>query len=409
MSKAFLMKVGAVILLVAALLVMPSSQRQWYTYALLLFGLINIFLDSPGTTLIRTLGVIAAFVALVWQDKAALWATLLLWLIWPPAFMVSWALAKNPRSREPEQSAQNVEAERAQIALSVLIAAVAIGSVAYRLLVRGGLQQTAALFIGIPAILAIVVVSGVSPRSATGVACKAVTVGLLVSLMVLGEGMLCIVMSAPLFYLVAIVIGQTAEAIQRRRNRQTTLLSSVLLLAFVPMTLEGVLPFTTINRNDTVRRSKVVNARSESVQNAMHQQPRFDRKLPLYLRIGYPRPTSTKIDNTPNGTRCVIRFRGGEMRITGMEPQAGDLVLILEEERAGYIRWRAISDTSHMTHFLRWREITAEWSPVDAENSQVTWTIQYERGLDPAWYFGPMEHYAVGLAADYLIDSVATP
>lgn len=409
MSKAFLMKVGAVILLVAALLVMPSSQRQWYTYALLLFGLINVFLDFPGTTLIRTLGVIAAFVALVWQDIAALWATLLLWLIWPPAFMVSWALAKNRRSREPEQSAQNVEAERAQIALSVLIAAVAIGSVAYRLLVRGGLQQTAALFIGIPAILAIVVVGGVSPRSATGVACKAVTVGLLVSLMVLGEGMLCIVMSAPLFYLVAIVIGQTAEAIQRRRNRQSTLLSSVLLLAFVPMTLEGVLPFTTINRNDTVRRSKVVNAASESVQNAMHQQPRFDRKLPLYLRIGYPRPTSTKIDNTPNGTRSVIRFRGGEMRITGMEPQAGDLVLMLEEERAGYIRWRAISDTSHMTHFLRWREITAEWSPVDAENSQVTWTIQYERGLDPAWYFGPMEHYAVGLAADYLIDSVATP
>jgi hypothetical protein len=408
MSKTSLLKAGATILLIAALLISPS-QRNWFDYAVLLFGIMNIFLQAPGTSLIRTLGVVAVFVTLVWKDLIAIWAVLFTWLIWLPAFMASWALGRNTHGAETEQPAQHAGATRARIGLASLIAAVAIGCIVYRLIVRGGLQQTAALFIGIPAILAVVVVFGVSPRSATGVACKAVTIGLLVSLLFLGEGMLCIVMSAPLFYVVAIVVAQAAEAIQRRQNRQTTLLSSVLLLAFVPMTLEGVLPFTTINRQDTVTRSKVVHATSESVQHALHQQPRFDRTIPFYLRTGYPRPISTTIDSTPNGTRWVIRFRGGEMRITGIEPQAGDLVLILEEEHPGYIRWRAISDSSHMTHFLRWREITAEWSPVDSENSRVTWTIRYERGLDPAWYFGPMEHYAVGLAADYLIDSVATP
>ena len=95
----------------------------------------------------------------------------------------------------------------ARIALAALIGAVALASLAYRLLVDHGLQQTAALFVGIPALLAIVVVFAVSPRSATGVACKAVTVGLLVSLLFLGEGMLCVVMSAPLFYLIAVAIG----------------------------------------------------------------------------------------------------------------------------------------------------------------------------------------------------------
>ena len=77
----------------------------------------------------------------------------------------------------------------------------------YQLIVAHSLQQTAALFVGIPALLAIVVVFMVSPRSATGVACKAVTVGLLVSLLFLGEGMLCVVMSAPLFYAVAVAIA----------------------------------------------------------------------------------------------------------------------------------------------------------------------------------------------------------
>jgi len=409
-SKTALIKAGVAVVLIAAVLVTPPSQRGWPIYGLLLFGITNVFLDVPGTAFIRTLSAVAAFVVLVWQDSTvAVWTALLAWLIWPPLFMVSWALARRPSSRDADQPAQDDAARRARIGAAALITAVAIGSIAYRLIVLGGLQQTAALFIGIPSILAVVVVFGVSPRSATGVACKAVTVGLLVSLLVLGEGMLCIAMSAPLFYAVAIVIAKTSEMLQRRQNRQTTLFSSLLLLAVIPMTLEGVLPVSTISRDDTVTRTRVVHATSKRIENALRQKPRFDRKIPFYLRIGFPRPILTEIEKTPNGTRWLIRFRGGEMRITGVEPQTGDLVLMLEEEQPGYVRWQAVSDSSHMTHFLRWREITAEWSPIDAENSQVTWTIRYERGLDPAWYFGPMERYAVRLAAGYLIDSVATP
>ncbi len=62
-----------------------------------------------------------------------------------------------------------------------------------------------------------------------------------------------------------------------------------------------------------------------------------------------------------------------------------------------------------MTHFLDWRESLVEWQSIDAHTTKVTWTLRYRRGLDPAWYFGPIERYAVGLAAGYLIESVATP
>ena len=39
----------------------------------------------------------------------------------------------------------------------------------------------------------------------------------------------------------------------------------------------------------------------------------------------------------------------------------------------------------------------------------MRWTLRYKRLLDPAWYFGPWERYAVKLTADYLIQTVATP
>jgi hypothetical protein len=48
------------------------------------------------------------------------------------------------------------------------------------------------------------------------------------------------------------------------------------------------------------------------------------------------------------------------------------------------------------------------WSAEGAA-TRVNWTIHYQRRLDPAWYFGPAERAAVGVAADYLIDALATP
>lgn len=301
-------------------------------------------------------------------------------------------------------------ATAARVALATLIGAVAAGIIAYRLIVAHNLQQTAALFIGIPALLAIVVIFGVSPRSATGVACKAVTIGLLVSLLFLWEGMMCVLMSAPLFYAVAIGVTRLVQLIRGTGDRDTiTLRSYALLLILVPMTLEGVTDSTTIARDESVVASQVVAAPADAVATALLAAPRFDRPRPLLLRSGFPSPTSTRIERDSHGTRWIIQMRGGEMLLSGMEPRSGDLTLALEESRPGLMRWRAVSDTSHMTHFLTWREIVVEWDPVDQATTRVTWTLHYRRGLDPAWYFGPMERYAARLAAGYLIDSVATP
>ena len=176
------------------------------------------------------------------------------------------------------------------------------------------------------------------------------------------------------------------------------------------MSLEGVFDSTSFDRDEWVTETRVVQASSQQVEEALFQTPRFDRVLPAYLRIGFPRPVATRFwhDGTAL-SQWVIRFRGGEMRIDGIEPRAGDLILELVDRRPGLVRWEAITDDSHMTHFLNWREAVVQWTPIDAHSTRVTWRLRYRRGLDPAWYFGPWERYATRLAAGYLIDSVATP
>jgi hypothetical protein len=387
-----------------------TPPNDFLTPGILAFGLFNLLVTPPGTAGVRSIAICCALASFVWPDYNPQVVGLAS-VLWPPAFLVTWAVAREPAATdEIDMETGGFAARRARTIVAALIVSTAIASIAYRVVMFHGLGQTAALFIGIPALLAIVVVFMVSPQSATGVACKAVTVGLLISLLLLGEGMVCVLMSALLFYVIAIGIAMPIDRARRRRAPQTTTMSSfILLLAIGPLSLEGVTPLTTINRDETVAVTRDVDASGADVERAILAAPRFERRLPPYLRIGFPRPVATRIDQRPAGTRWIITMRGGEMRLSGLEPRTGDLVLNVEDIRPGRIRWRAVSDSSHMTHFLRWREIDVTWAPVDAVTTRVTWTVRYERGLDPAWYFGPMERYAVRLAAGYLIDSVATP
>jgi hypothetical protein len=389
-----------------------AATDTWLVVGFLAFAIFNVVVGPKGTLWVRVPAVLLMCAALLHATES-LWipAVLFAWLVWPPAFLVAWALERErAEALGGEPTDHDASTRRARISVAAIIAAVAVASLAYRLLVSHGLAQTSALFVGIPAILAIVVVFAVSPESSGGVACKAVTVGLLVSAMFLGEGFLCVIMSAPLFYLVAIAVASAIDT--ARSHGHGTTFSFVILLAIIPVTMEGVFDVTTVDRRESISESKVVRATPQQIERALFLTPRFDRVLPLYLRAGFPTPVATRIDRAPTGMEWVIRLRGGEMRLDGMEARSGDLVLALDEARPGLVRWRAVADSSHMTHFLIWREVIVEWRAVDAvnkETSLVTWTLKYDRGLDPAWYFGPWERYAVRLAARYLIDAVATP
>jgi hypothetical protein len=404
-------KILTVAVLLGAALLGPTD---WLTAGLLLFGLANVLVAPPGTARVRAVAVLACLVLLMLgSGDVRLILVMLMLSIWPPVFMLAWAAAdRTGPENDAALRAGPPGGQRARVSLAAIIVSVAIASIAYRVIVGHGLQQTAALFVGLPALLAIVVVFAVSPRSATGVACKAVTVGLLVSLLFLGEGILCIVMSAPLFYAVAVAVGLAADAARRRARAGRsghTAVSCLAVLLVAPMSLEGVTGATALNRDEWVTETRIVHASVEAVERAMSGTPRFERAVPAYLRLGFPRPVAVRIDRAGPRPQWVVRFRGGEMRLDGVEPRAGDLTLQLEERRPGLARWRALSDDSHMTHFLDWREAIVRWETAGRNVTRVTWTLRYRRGLDPAWYFGPWERYAVRLAAAYLIESVATP
>jgi hypothetical protein len=297
-----------------------------------------------------------------------------------------------PRSTGPSSTA------RRQVVSWILLLTAA--SFLYRLLVLHQLEQTSALFIGIPAVLAIVTALFSKPKTATGTIMAIMTIALCISGVFLGEGFVCIVMSAPLFYLIGGIVGIWIDRVRNRRQKNT--LACCLAVLCLPLSFEGVTPGLSFSRNETVSVERVVNSDASRVGTRLSQSPDISQPLPLFLRGGFPIPVYAHGSGLNVGDIRRIHFAGGE-------GHPGDLELTVVESSPGRVVFRATSDHSKIAHWLAWRSAVVEWKAIDARRTQVRWTLSYRRDLDPVWYFGPWERYAVARAAEYLIRTNAGP
>ncbi len=285
----------------------------------------------------------------------------------------------------------------AQWALAFLIFALAAARIAYAFMQDTYLRQTALFFVGLPALLAIILT--LTPRAQTllGMVMKATTIALLASGILLQEGFICILMAAPLFYFVAAMIAIIATQMKKKRdlNRPSNLL---VLLPIVLLSLEGITPQLSFNRSEIVISQQVIQAAPAQVESALSQTPLFDLPLPPFFALGFPHPVST------SGSGLNV----GDQRVIAFAPM-GELILQISARTADSVTFTPVSDTTPISGWLAWREILVTWAETANGQTLVTWTLHYDRLLDPAWYFAPLEHYGVALAGDYLIATLATP
>lgn len=308
-----------------------------------------------------------------------------------PAVKVSPA-AKERRSPPPHEPVIE-ETWTGRMGLVGTIMALTLGSLFFRLLVMGGLEQTSALFIGLPALLAMIVALLPAGRSFTGIILKVITLMLLLSGVALAEGLICIIMAAPLFYMVGMLAGLVLDLI-RSHNRATRLM---MLAPLALLSMEGVDPALSLDRAETVTVQRVVAGAPADVAASLGAQPDFGRRLPVLLRLGFPRPVRAFGRGLEVGDRRVVHLAGGE-------GEPGDLVLEVAESGPGHVRFVARGDDSHVAHWLSWEDAQVDWEAAGPDRTTVTWTLRYDRELDPALWFGPVERAAVALTADYLMD-----
>lgn len=283
-----------------------------------------------------------------------------------------------------------MEIKRSQWILAGVIVALAGGCLFYQVLTRNHWEQTAALFIGLPAFLALVFTLTPQAKSVTGIIMKTMTILLLLSGMFLMEGAICILMAAPIFYLVGLIAGLTADYFGRWKMKCAVWI--VLLI----MSIEGLHENVSFDRESRIVSERIIPVNRKTLFACMAIKPDFHTTLPLFLRMGFPRPVAVQGGGLKRGDKRRVTFAGGEGK-------PGDLVIEVVEVNSQQIKFKFLEDSSHISHWLRWDEAIVHFKDLEGDRCEVKWDIRYERRLDPAWYFGPIESFGVKQAANYLL------
>lgn len=310
---------------------------------------------------------------------------------------------RNPKSSTAEESQYGtwtqLELKREHRMFAVVILAYGLAALLYHGIIGHDLGRTSVMFIGLPTILAVVLALAPPARSSTGSIMKGITLFLLLVAPIMGEGYLCILIASPLFYLVGALVATVVNIV---RERQDNKLGACALL-LLPFCFEGTIPMLTMPREQSVEATQVVAAAPDAVEHALTQPVRVTTKMPWLLRVGFPRPDQALGDGLAVGSTRTLHFTGAETAPPGW------LVSQVNASRPGYVHFTVTQDHTKVTEWMQWRSSEVTWHAVDATHTQVTWRIQYARGLDPAWYFGPWERVVVQQCAEYLIRASATP
>ncbi|MCO7223454.1 hypothetical protein [Pleionea sp. CnH1-48] len=67
------------------------------------------------------------------------------------------------------------------------------------------------------------------------------------------------------------------------------------------------------------------------------------------------------------------------------------------------IKADVIKDTSYIANYMALKSTAIKLKALNNHQTQVTLTIHYERLLDPAWYFDPLQRFGVEKTAEFLI------
>lgn len=155
-------------------------------------------------------------------------------------------------------------------------------------------------------------------------------------------------------------------------------LTAVLMLASA---LEGLPQTYTFPKADRASASVIITANADQVWDTMETATTPKVPLPAIL-AAFPKPVDVAVDEgTRLGARREVAFSGRE--------GAGRLRLKVTDRSEAHAHFSVLSDTSPYAQWITFRGLTyaVEASPT---GTLLTVSLDYDRDLSPAWFFGPM-------------------
>ena len=177
----------------------------------------------------------------------------------------------------------------------------------------------------------------------------------------------------------------------------------ILPILVIAISLEGTHPSLSFDRYNEASSTRIVNSSIEEIKSNLIKPVNLEDDRAWFLDL-FPMPY--QLDNNSLETNSVhtIYYRYHRWFITNTHE--GETLLRIAEVNDNSIKTEFIKDTSYISHYMKLHGTEIKLNPVDSNNTEVTLTIKYDRLLDPVWYFGPLQKYAIEKTADYIISKM---
>ena len=303
--------------------------------------------------------------------------------------------------------------DRRKVRWYVIFALITIMSLVIRILMHYRFDKSALLYVGIPCLIAIALMWIERPNSEGNWKRKFLNLALISLVIMLGssvvlfEGFLCVLMFMPIYFGVILIVFILKYLTERYKNRKgSQLFSHVFPLLLLMSSFEGVNPDLSLQRNTQITVVKILESSISDIQDKLHEPIDLQKDRDWFLEL-FPMPYKVDMESMNVGDIHEVHFRYHRWFVTNTHE--GSMLMEIESFNKNKIKTKFTGDTSYISHYLQLDNIEVLFKVIDETHTQVSLTISYDRLLDPAWYFDPLQQYGIKKSAEFLIDEVITP
>ncbi|MGX5201891.1 hypothetical protein [Aliikangiella sp. IMCC44632] len=288
----------------------------------------------------------------------------------------------------------------------ILISAVFALSV--RLLIKFELDSSALLYLAIPYLIALTLAffrrrehTGSIPRKYARLCIDSLIV-MLASSLILFEGFICVLMFMPIYFAV-VLLAFAIESLTyhySKKSGKNKLKVHLLPYLFLIFSIEGVSPELSFPRENAVSVTRTVLKTPEQIHQSLQKPMSLEVSRHWFLSI-FPMPYQIDAESLSPGDIHSIDYRYHRWFFTNTHE--GRLSLLIEQVELERVKTKILEDTSYLSNYMELKGTEIRLKPNTDGSTEVTLSVFYERKLDPAWYFQPLQEYGVTKMAEFLI------
>lgn len=290
-----------------------------------------------------------------------------------------------------------------------IILLIGLASLTVRILIHYDFDSSALLYVGIPYLISLAI-SLIRPAARNQSrldqyldhSMTALTV-FLASSIVLFEGFVCVLFFMPIYFIGVSITFFVHSFFGSDEGGGSSTFVHVFPLLVAAASLEGTTESLSVERLSHAEVSKTTSLNIGQIKSNIAQP--FDLQKDRHWLISiFPMPY--RIDAGSLNAGDVHRVYTQYDRWFWTNTHHGELQLQIAEVEENRIRTRILHDTTFFSTYLTTLGTEITFTEIGPESTRVTLRIDYRRNLDPAWYFHPLQTYAVSRMAEFLIDEV---